>query len=142
MSTEKKITRHSIGTGETQPFFFLGLVSAEPDYRLSVMINRHLGTDLRKCNEDSIITSPAGTLQFSRFTPANLACFLVSNRSGGSVLLRKLKNIDYLVVPADGHDRKEAEELAASLRIIPEITAVFIFDSRDIPDRNLSLLTL
>ena len=69
MSTEKKITRHSIGTGETQPFFFLGLVSAEPDYRLSVMINRHLGTDLRKSNEDLVISSPAGIQSFTRFYP-------------------------------------------------------------------------
>ncbi len=142
MSREKKITRHTIGTGNPLPFCFLGIVSAEPDYRLSVMVNRHLGTDLRRCNEDIIINSPSGTQQFSRFKPENCEFSLVSNRSAGSVLLRKLKNIDYLFVPGGVHDRKEAEVLAASLRIIPEITAVFIFDSRDIPDRNLTLLTL
>ena len=140
MSREKKITRHTIGTGEPQPFCFLGVVSTEPDYRLSVMINRHLGTDLRRSNEDVIITTPAGTQHFSRFTPENSAFSLISNRSGGSVLLRKMKNIDYLLVPGGVHDRKEADDLAASLRIIPEITAVFIFESRDIPDRHLSLL--
>jgi len=106
------------------------------------MINRHLGTDLRRCNEDIIIASPAGTQLFSRFSPENRAFSLVSNRSGGSVLLRKLKNIDYLLVPGEVQERKETEQLAASLRLIPEITAVFIFDSCDNTDRNLSLLTL
>jgi len=142
MSREKKITRHTIGTGEPQPFFFLGVVSAEPDYRLSVMINRHLGTDLRKCNEDITVAGQAGTQQFSRFSPENRAFSLVSNRSGVNVLLRKLKNIDYLLVPGGVQGKKEAEELAASLRLIPEITAVFIFDSRHNCDQNLSLLAL
>ncbi len=142
MSTEKKITRHSIGTGETQPFFFLGLVSAEPDYRLSVMINRHLGTDLRKSNEDLVISSPAGIQSFTRFYPLNRAFALISNRCGRIVLLRKLKNIDFILVPGADQDRNEAERFAASLRLIPEITAVFLLDSRDNPDRNLPLLTL
>ena len=39
-------------------------------------------------------------------------------------------------------EKKEAEELAKSLRQIPEITAVFILDSRENADRNLSLLSL
>jgi len=142
MSREKKITRHTIGTSEPQPFFFLGVVSAEPDYRLSVMINRHMGSDLRRCNDDITVAAPAGTQQFSRFSPENRAFSLVSNRSGGNILLRKLKSIDYLLVPGGGQRRKEAEQLAASLRLIPEITAVFIFDSRQISDQNLSLLTL
>lgn len=142
MSRDKKITRHTIESGEPQPFHFLGVASSEPDYRLSVMINRHLGSDLRKCPEDITLTTRSVTKTFSRFTPDNLAFALISNRSGGSVLINRLRNIDFIVVPGPGgkNDRKEAERLAASLREIPEITAVFIFDSREISDRNLALL--
>jgi len=140
MSRERKITRHTIESAVPQPFFFLGVVSAEPDYRLSVMINRHLGTDLRKCPEDIIIDTSAGTRNFSRFSPENRAFSLVSNRSSGTVLLKKLKNIDYLLVPAQQDDAKTTEQLAASLRLIPEITAVFVLDSRATADRNIALL--
>jgi hypothetical protein len=142
MSREKKITRHTIGSVKPQPFYFLGVVSAEPDYRLSVMINRNLGTDLRKCPADISFKTTAGTQSFSRFSAGSNEFTLVSNRNRGNVLLRKLKNIDYLIVPCGQHEKKDAEELAASLRQIPEITAVFILDSRENTDRNLSLLSL
>ena len=142
MSRDKNITRHTIGSGEKHPFHFLGVVSSEPDYRLSVMINRHLAMDLRKRSEEITVATPAGTQSFSSFTPDNLRFALVSNRNGSNVLLRKLKNIDFFVIPAGGgkDDRKDAEILAASLREIPEITAVFIFNSSEITDRNLELL--
>lgn len=140
MSRERKITRHTIESTVPQPFFFLGVVSAEPDYRLSVMINRHLGTDLRKCPDDIIIETSAGARNFSRFSPENRAFTLVSNRSGGTVLLKKLKNIDYLLVPAQHDDAKTTEQLAASLRLIPEITAVFMLDSKGTADRNIALM--
>lgn len=142
MSRDKKITRHTIDNPDPIPFHYLGVVSAEPDYRLSVMINRLLGTDLRKCPEDITVKTDSGTRSFSRFSPTDQAFALVSNRSEGRLLLRKLKNIDYLVVPCRKHGQKETAELAALLRTIPEITAVFIFDSRLTADRNLSLLAL
>lgn len=140
MSRERKITRHTIEDPVPQPFFFLGVVSAEPDYRLSVMINRHLGTDLRKCTEDILAETASGSLSFSCFSPENKAFSLISNRSGGNLLLKRLRNIDYLLVPAEQHDIKTAEILAASLRLIPEITAVFLLDSRNTADRNIVLL--
>lgn len=144
MSREKKITRHTIESGDPQPFHFLGVVSSEPDYRLSVMINLHLGSDLRKCSDEITVSTKAGKQSFSRFTPGNLAFTLASNRNGTSVLISRLKNIDFFIIPGTGkrNDRKEAERMASQLREIPEITAVFIFDSRDISDRNLALLSV
>lgn len=135
-----KITRHTIESREPQPFHFLGVVSAEPDYRLSVMINRNLGCNLRKSDREISITTPSGIHSFSLFTTAPPEFALVSNRSGGNVLLRRLKNIDFLIVPGEGGNRKMTEDLSASLRGIAEITAIFIFDSREISDRNLALL--
>ena len=144
MSSDKKVTRHTIKNDELQPFYFLGVVSSEPDYRLSVMINIHLGSDLRKCSEEITLATPEGTLSFSRFTPDDTAFSLVSNRNSTYILIRRLKNIDFLIIPgtAQKSDRKHAEVMAKSLREIPEITAVFIFDSREINDRNLELLLL
>jgi len=142
MSTGGKITRHTIPEEERQEFFFLGIVSAEPDYRLSVLINRHLGTDLRKCDEEIAVRTDSGKPSFSRFTTVPPELSLVSNRSEGHILLRKLKNIDFFLLFCGQTESQKTEELATTLREIPEITAVFVLDSRKITDRNLLLLVL
>ncbi|MDZ7634054.1 MAG: hypothetical protein U5L72_06270 [Bacteroidales bacterium] len=95
MSAGRKITIHTIAGEVTPDFLFLGVVSAEPDYRLSVMINRHLGTDLRKCPDEITLQTGSGRNMFTRFTSGSPDFTLVSNRSEGKILLRKLKNIDY-----------------------------------------------
>jgi hypothetical protein len=142
MTGKKKITRHTIENADPLPFNFIGVVSAEPDYRLSVMINRHLGINLRKCQEEIVITTTGGSHSFSRFTPEDNSFTLISNRSAGSFLLRRLKNIDFFIVPARREVRKEAEIIAASLRHIPEITAVFLFNSSETGDRGVTSLAL
>lgn len=142
MSKPGKITRHTIGSEETPAFFFLGVVSSEPDYRLSVMMNRHLGTDFRKCPDDIIIHTATGKNLFTRFTSGTPALSLVSNRSEGTTLIHKLKNIDFLLVTCCQYDRNKTEELANSVRGIPEVTAAFIFNSKEISDKNMSLLTI
>jgi len=142
MNKGGKITRHTIPGREIKEFFFLGVVSAEPDYRLSVLINRHLGTDLRKCDDEIAVQTDSGKPSFSRFTTVPPDLSLVSNRSEGYILLRKLKNIDFFLLFCGQTERHKTEELAATLREIPEITAVFVLDSRKISDRNLFLLTL
>ena len=142
MNKGGKITRHTIPGDEIKEFFFLGVVSAEPDYRLSVLINKHLGTDLRKCDDEITVQTDSGRPSFSRFTTVPPELSLVSNRSEGYVLLRKLKNIDFFLLFCGQTERQKTEELATTLREIPEITAVFVLDSRKITDRNLPLLTM
>ena len=142
MSKAGKVTRHTITSEETPAFFFLGVVSSEPDYRLSVMMNRHLGTDFRKCPDDIIINTTTGKHLFTCFASGTPTLSLVSNRSEGATLISKLKNIDFLLVFSCQHDRNKAEELTKSVREIPEVTAVFIFNSREISDKNISLLTV
>jgi hypothetical protein len=140
MSPERKITRHIIPAGENPAFMFLGVVSSEPDYRLSVLLNRHLRTDLRKNPSEITVNNEDKTVTFSNFTTVPPALSLVSNHSQGITLLNKLKNIDFLIVIHGEADKNKVEELAARLRKIPEITAVFVFDSTLISDRNVSLL--
>jgi len=142
MSPAGKITKHVFKTEETPAFLFLGIVSSEPDYRLSVMLNRHLGIDLRKKPEEIAEGSGEKTHFYSVFTTAPLTFSLISNRSMGGTLIRKLKNIDYLFHIHGTPDRKLAETLTAAVRDIPEVTAVFLFDSRDFSDKNIALLEL
>jgi hypothetical protein len=142
MSPAKRITRHTIKTDETPPFLFLGIASSEPDYRLSVMLNRHLGIDLRKDPEEINAESSGETQSYSVFTTTPATLSLISNRSAGVTLLKKLKNIDFLLLIHGVPDRKQAEILTAAVRNIPEVTAVFLFDSRDFSERNIALLAL
>jgi hypothetical protein len=141
MNSERKITRHSITIEEPPAFMFLGVVSSEPDYRLSVMLNRHLGIDLRKDPSDITDIREDSKYSFSRFATVTPALSLVSNRCEGITLLRKLKNIDFLIVIHGDPDKRQAEELASKVRDITEVIAVFVFDSRQISDRNTALLT-
>ncbi len=142
MSPEKKITKHLIRSEETPAFLFLGIVSSEPDYRLSVMLNRHLGIDLRKRPEEITDGTGFGSHSYSIFTTTPSTLSLISNRSMGSTFIKKLKNIDFLLQIHGAPDRKQAEILVSSVRAIPEVTAVFVFDSRDISDRNIALLVI
>ena len=142
MSPLKKISRHTIASGEMPAFSFLGLVSAEPDYRLSVLLNKHLGTDLRKCREDITSITETGKHSFSCFRSDPPPFSLVSNHGEGNILIRKLKKIDFLFVSGGPPDREKAESLAVIVRTIPGITAVFVFESSEISDRNISLIAL
>ncbi|MCU0410633.1 MAG: IPExxxVDY family protein [Bacteroidales bacterium] len=140
MNGKAKITRHAIIDSGTPDFIFLGIVSAEPDYRLSVMLNRHLAIDLRHSQTDIREVRGKDETTWSRFTTTPLTLSLVSNKSRGKILIRKLKNIDYLLVIHNADDGKNAGALAASVRKCPEVTAVFLFESLEIGDRNLPLL--
>jgi hypothetical protein len=140
MNGKAKITRHAIIDSGTPDFIFLGIVSAEPDYRLSVMLNRHLAIDLRHSQTDICEVRGKDETTWSRFTTTPLTLSLVSNKSRGKILIRKLKNIDYLLVIHNADDGKNAGALAASVRKCPEVTAVFLFESLEIGDRNLPLL--
>lgn len=142
MNREKKITRHIIPAHEIPQFLFLGIVSAEPDYRISVMLNRHLGSGLRKCDHDVTAVTEGGENRFSCFVSIMPAFSLVSNHGEGSTLIRKLRKIDFFLVISGAPDQKRAESLANTVRKIPEITAVFIFNSQTVNDINTSLLAL
>ena len=140
MNGKAKITRHAIIDSGMPDFIFLGIVSAEPDYRLSVMLNRHLAIDLRHSQTDIREVRGKDETTWSRFTTTPLKLSLVSNKSRGQILIRKLKNIDYLLVIHNADDGKNAGALAASVRKCPEVTAVFVFESLEIGDSNLALL--
>jgi hypothetical protein len=142
MNRAKKITRHTIPAEDFSQFLFLGIVSAEPDYRISVMLNRHLGAGFRKCDNDVTAVTDNGENRFSCFVSDTPAFTLVSNHCEGGILLRKLRKIDFFFVIRGAPDDKSTESLANTIRKIPGVTAVFVFNSRTVNDPNASLLAL
>ena len=140
MKEKERITRHNIAAPEPAEFLFLGIVTPEPDYRLSVILNRQLGISLQHNSNDIIGGSGAGAPHFSVFSTSPALLSLISNKSDGYILIKKLRTIDFLLVIHGVPDRVKADNLAALIRKNQDITAVFVFSSTAINDRYIRLL--
>jgi hypothetical protein len=128
--TRKSVNRIQIDNEGSQTLVVFGIVSSEPDYKLSVLINQTLGNSLQS-TEPVVINYRDKTIEFSRFTDKSdlphSSLSLIQNRSEKQTLLRKFPNIDYILVRTrEAGKRKEAdEEYSSRLRGIKHITAVF-----------------
>jgi len=140
MKEKGKKTMHTIPEVDTPDFIFLGIVTSEPDYKLSVILNKRFGISLHHDSRGIIDGNGESASVFSVFNTSPSILSLVANKCERSFLLRKLKNIDYFLVIHGVSDRKKAESLASDIRSIQEVTAVFVFDSCDIKDKKIKLL--
>jgi hypothetical protein len=142
MKRTQKVTRVKLDIGGNNDYILLGLVSSEPDYKLSFSLNKKLGISLRNI---SAIKLTDAELSFSRFSDNSaaddLTYTLISNRSGKAHLINKLKNIDYLLQIRVSQDDSDNEWLTVKLREIETITAVFRIDTGTIKDKNLHYLS-
>ena len=141
MKKVQKVTRLSLGNDHFHDFILFGLVSSEPDYKLSLEINKKFKIALKNI---SPVRIQGNDEIFSRFSytdeAVNHVYNLVSNRSDKAYLLSKIKNIDYLlqiIVSENDHDIKK---IAAGLRELDSVTAVFIIDIKTLRDKNLEYL--
>lgn len=145
MKIIQKITRVQLKINQTDEFIILGLVSAEPDYKLSLVINKKIGISLKNISPVNIINDKGFELTFSRFSNSSdstgLTFTLISNRSGKNFLIRKLKNVDYIFQVHDPESENNTDTLTASLREIETVNAVFNIDLNTFKDKNLQYLT-
>jgi len=139
MKNNLRITRHVIKPEDNHPFIFIGIVTTEADYRLSVFINKLLGISFKHSGELTDDDNPENP-GFSVFSTSPLTYSLISNKKSGNFLIRKLKNIDFFLVLHDKSKTEKPDVIAATLRKNPDITAVFIFNSQEIRDKNTFLL--
>jgi hypothetical protein len=144
MKSSQKVTRLKLNIKQDNDYILLGLVSAEPDYKLSLSLNKKFGISLR--NIASLVL-PGGNnseLTFSRFSncddPSDLVFYLISNRSSKYFLLNKLKNVDYLLLIQNSEKEDDLYRLTLSLREISTVTAVFNIDLNTIKEKNLHYL--
>jgi hypothetical protein len=134
-----KITRINIVNDPEGNFYFLGIVTSEPDYRLSLLINKKLGISLKHSDNEIRIENKNGSLSFSKFETSDREFILVSNKTDTGILIRKLNKVDFLFF--SGRKNKVAlDSIAASAREISGVTAVFFLNSEEITDRNIEIL--
>jgi hypothetical protein len=141
MKKTGKVTRVKLQLDQVNSFILLGLVSSEPDYKLSLALNKKLNISLKNIEPVKLTGNNDAELHFSRFADSGESpdriINLVSNRSGKSFLIRKLRNIDYIFHFNDPDNEISIEQLTSDLRNISAISAVFNIDSDSIRDKNL-----
>jgi hypothetical protein len=144
MSTIPKIRRVQLKVNQGDESVLLGIVSAEPDYKLSLALNQNLKISLRNSLPLTINDDSGKEVDFSRFSDSsesyNLTFDLTSNRSGKHHLVRKLKNIDYILRIHDPDNEINIDQAVSIIRDTECITAVFNIDPRSIKDKNLNHL--
>jgi hypothetical protein len=144
MKKPQKITRVKLQIEDTNDFILLGLVSSEPDYKLSLALNKKLSISLKNISPTMINGENGNNLLFSRFSDSGESpdriFNLISNRCGKYFLIKKLRNIDYIFQIHDPENRNIVSEITSSLREIDTITAVFNIDIDSIKDKNLNLV--
>jgi hypothetical protein len=145
MKSIQKVTKVQLEINQKVEFLLLGLVSAEPDYKLSLAINKKFRISLKNISPIKIIDDSGHEHFFSRFSDAgktpDTVFNLVSNRSGRSYLLKKLKNIDYLFQVLNPENEKDTGQVLSGLREIESVIATFNIDIKTFKDKNLQYLT-
>jgi hypothetical protein len=145
MKNTQKITRVQLNTGPKEEDILIGIVSSDPDYKLSLSINKKFRISLKNIPPLKIPHENNSELSFSRFNDTSrspeLVLSLYSNRSGKNYLLKKLKNVDYILQVQDYENFYEISGLLSGLREIESITAVFNIDKNIIKEKDIKYLT-
>jgi hypothetical protein len=144
MKKNQKIIRIQLNLNSNDEYFFWGIVSSEPDYKLSLAINRKFQISLKSTNPLNIISDSGSELSFSRFTDIakspELAFTLTANRSGNNFLVKKLLNVDYIFMIHDSEFENNPEHITSKLKEIDHVTAVFCLDVDSLKDKYLQYL--
>jgi hypothetical protein len=145
MKSTQKVTRVKLNIEQNNDYILLGIVSAEPDYKISLSLNKKFRISLKNVSPVHMPVDDESKSTFSRFSnnddSADLKIILTSNRSGKDYLLKKLKNIDYLLQIQSSENKPNLNEITTRLREIDSVTAVFNIDIGTIKDKNLHYLT-
>lgn len=145
MKSTQKVTRVKLNIEQNNYYILLGLVSADPDYKLSLILNKKFGIFLKNIPSLSLTGNNKTEATYSRYSYTadneEVIIILISNRSGKNYLLNKLKNIDYLLQIQISETEASVNNITSTLREIDTITAVFNIDINTLKDKNLHYLT-
>jgi hypothetical protein len=141
MRSSPKITRVQLKVNQNNESVLVGIVSAEPDYKLSLSINKKLKISLKNSGPIMVPGEPGTEIAFSRFSDMSAAhgpaCELISNRNEKNFLLRKLKNIDYIFQIHNTGNAVVVDRIISLLRGTESVTAVFNIDPKSLKDKFL-----
>jgi hypothetical protein len=143
MTKSRKVTRVRLEDVKEGSLTILGIVSSEPDYKLSLLINRMTGLSLRN-SPPVCLTVDKEEIQFSRFLSSGehsaTTHSLIRNRSETGLLFKQLRNIDYIFVISDPENEADEGLITSQLRNTESVTGVFNVKAELIKDRYFSLI--
>ena len=146
MPTKQRVKRVQLNVNQINNFLLLGIVTTEPDYKLSFTLNSKFGISLKNNAPVEVTESDKSVLVFSRFSDTSgspdSVFNLISNRSGKHFLLKQLKNIDYIIQLHISDNTDNINRVTAGLREIGSVNAVFRVDIDTLKDKNLRFLTI
>lgn len=126
-----------------KPVLF-GLVTTDPDYKLSLKLNQLFRFTLRNASAVELKDSSGEVLLFSRFSGMSASndtvVHLIANRSGKKFLLKTLLNVDYLLLLHDVDNNEDLSLIPGKLKEIDSITAVFTADLSKLKDKNVKYI--
>jgi hypothetical protein len=144
MKKIQKITRVQLQFDQEDAFSLFGIVTSEVDYKLSLAINKTFRISLKNISPVKITGDKGIDLSFSRYSDMDpskeVSYTLVSNRFGKNFLLKKLKNVDFIFQVHDTENKNHINQIAAALREIESVTAVFTIELKSLIDKNLKYL--
>jgi hypothetical protein len=142
-STQKKIKVPFHFTANDN-FLMFGIISPEPDYKLSLLINKSLNISLTNHSPLEVKDDKGNLISFSKFSDhtesPDTIYNLFTNKSGNSYLLKKLKTYDYLFLIQDADDNFSSEMLTQKLKESGIFRAVFVIDTNKVNDKYLQYL--
>ena len=143
-SIKKKITRVQLKINHKEEFILFGLVSSDPDYKLSLALNKKFRISLKNVSPVKITDVTGSELVFSRFSDTSgspdIMFNLIANSSGKNFLIKKLKNVDYIFQVLDPEYENNIDQITHNLREIESVNAVFNIDINTLKDKNLQYL--
>jgi hypothetical protein len=144
MKNNQKITRLQLKIDQNSESVIIGIVSSEPDYKLSLILNRKLKISLKNI-APVILTDKSGSdLTFSRFSnlssSPDLLYDLTSNRCGKNFLIGKLKNIDFIFQIHYPESDDGIDRIISILRETECVTAAFKIDTKSLKDKYLQYI--
>ncbi len=135
------ITRLKLISESIADPIIIGIVAREPDYKLSLAINRKLGFGLKY--GPSVVVADDNDLRdvsFSRYSyspqEGDMSVSLIANRCESRTLIKKLMNIDFFLVAHNPENEFLANPLMEKLKDIDLISALFIIPYSSIKDKN------
>jgi hypothetical protein len=144
MKKAQKVTRIQLEVSRNEKLFLYGIVSTEPDYKLSLALNKKMGISLKNKAPLNLPDDLGNEVSFSRFVYTNRSedavYNLISNRSGKQFLIKKLKNIDYIFHIHRHGSENDSSKIISQLRETESVNAVFLLDTGLINNKNLKYI--
>jgi hypothetical protein len=142
MNAVAKTKKHILTFEQEYDFDMLGLCSHHNDYRLAWGINEELSIQLKKAEEDYVITNKKGqkvsqhSLYEFRDEENLIEYYLIKNKSLGKYLIPEKPAIDYFLFLFENHIW-EPEDLLAKLKTISSVLGGFVFDPEEFESTEL-----